>query len=650
MKNTTRLSEDLFNLFVDLSKIEGKDRLVNVFTNRMGEIFSPAKFFYQEKADDTVYGIELKTGSQHQGSLIVKDAFSLTPTASSYVQKAARLFAVQLGSAELSQSNSKIAPKVNVNKANGGGESLNSISISDREKEGNESIVDSKSGVCNEKIVDSNACFFDLFETMTQGVVFQDPDGEITSINPSALKILGLEKDFVLGTKKYDKDWRVVDKFMNPVAWEDIPAMVAIREKRAVKQQILGIFSPYSNDFLWILVDSIPLFSEDDSSPCQVYTCFVDYNEQKKNEDQLLLLSHSVEQSPVSVVITDYDGKIEYVNPTFSKVTGYSFDEVRGQNPRIMKSGETPIELYEDLWETILSGKKWSGEVINKKKDGRFYWEQLFVSPLLQEDGKISHFVAIREDISEKKAMIENLVKAKERAEESDRLKTAFLANISHEIRTPMNGILGFLELLKNPELENEVKSQYIDVVNRSGDRLMSTINDLIEISKIEAGQVKTEISTVYIPEIMDYYLNFFKPEAREKHLGIKIVRQIEDPEALIKTDRSKIEATLSNLISNAIKFTQIGEIEFGNYIKGEFLVFFVKDTGVGISPDRMDAVFDRFVQADLNMTRPYQGTGLGLSIVKGYIEMLKGKIWVESREGEGSIFYFTIPYNPVKP
>lgn len=648
MKSTKQLSDNLFHLFVDLSGIREKERLISVFMERMGEIFSPAKFLFQKKVESPCYGVELKNGVNHYGHLIIKNAFSLGQIESANIQKAARLFVFHLANVIVSSGNDEEPLVVNGNDSiqleeknlpvtgqNGGNDTENEKTI--------------KGGAFQGQRSDLKYCFYSLFETMTQGVIFQDADGVITSANPSALEILGLDEGFVLGTQKYAKEWQVVDKHMNPLSWEEIPAMVALREKRPVKQQILGILNPLRNDFLWILADSIPLFRDDCSSPCQVYTCFVNYNEQKKNEDQLLLLSHSVEQSPVSVVITDYDGNIEYVNPTFSKVTGYTFDEVRGRNPRIMKSGKTSHDLYKNLWDTILSGNEWSGELINKKKNGSLYWEQLSVSPLHQEDGRISHFVAIRKDISEKKTMIDNLVKAKERAEESDRLKTAFLANISHEIRTPMNGILGFLELLRNPELKNEEKSQYIDVVNKSGDRLMGTINDLIEISKIESGQVDAEISTVYVPEIMDYYLNFFTPEAKKKHLGIKIVRQIGDPEALIKTDRAKIEATLSNLITNAIKFTQIGEIEFGNYIEDNYLIFFVRDTGVGISPDQMDAVFDRFVQADLNMTRPYQGTGLGLSIVKGYIKMLKGNIWVDSKEGEGSIFYFSIPYNPVK-
>ncbi|PWD97821.1 sensor histidine kinase [Marinilabilia rubra] len=648
MESTARVSENLFHLFADLSTIKEKGLLIASFTQKMGEIFEPTEFFYTKDVERSNHFFELKCGIKHWGFLEIVNGNEPTETALEFMQKAVRLFIFLL---EGISSGNK-------NMYNQGFNSFSSTrgNFSLLEKEVDRLGISLKgqefppSYDTNKMESVEDISYNLLFETMSQGVVFQNSEGIITSINPSAVEILGLENHDVVGSRPLEDGWKMVDRYGNEILWEDLPSVVAIKENRPVKQKVVGVFNPAKENFKWLLLDSIPLLDVDNKTSNKVYTCFTDYTKQKKTEDQLLLLSHSVEQSPVSIIITDYDGNIEYVNPTFSKVTGYSFEEVRGQNPRIMKSGETSIELYEDLWDTILSGNKWSGELINKKKDGSFYWEQLFVSPLLHEDGKISHFVAIREDVSEKKSMIDNLVKAKEQAENSDRLKTAFLANISHEIRTPMNGILGFLELLRNPELNDEVKDQYIDIVNQSGDRLLRTINDLVEISKIESGQVDIEISTVYVPEIMDYYLQFFVPDVQKKHLGIKIAGQIENPGALIQTDRAKIEATLSNLLTNAIKFTEAGEIEFGNYIKDDNLVFFVKDSGVGIAPDHMDIVFERFVQADLNMTKPYQGTGLGLSIVKGYIEILGGKIWVESQEGIGSIFYFTIPYNPVKP
>ncbi|MFA5012543.1 MAG: PAS domain S-box protein [Ignavibacteria bacterium] len=251
--------------------------------------------------------------------------------------------------------------------------------------------------------------------------------------------------------------------------------------------------------------------------------------------------------------------------------------------------------------------------------------------------------------ISERLKLIENLKSAKQKAEESDKLKSAFLANMSHEIRTPMNGILGFLDLLKEPSLSEDSKSEYIKIVNQSGERLLNTINDIIEISKIEAGQLQLSFSDVNISEIMEYHYQFFKQQANDKGIELRITEQIQKEESIIISDKHKIDGILTNLIKNAIKFTSKGFIEFGNYVKENSLIFFVRDTGFGIPAEKVDAIFGRFVQGDLSpYTRSYEGSGLGLSIVKAYIELLNGKIWVESKLHEGSIFYFSLPYNPV--
>ncbi len=240
----------------------------------------------------------------------------------------------------------------------------------------------------------------------------------------------------------------------------------------------------------------------------------------------------------------------------------------------------------------------------------------------------------------------EELQLEKEKAEESDRLKSAFLANMSHEIRTPLNGILGFLELLDKPDLTAEQRKRYIKIVNMSGQRLLDTINDILEISVIEAGQSVVQKVEVNTEEIMHYFHLFFVQQAKDKGLTIELDQYVTDADALIQTDKNKLESILSNLLKNAIKFTNQGGVVFGNYLEGKSLIFYVKDTGVGIPEDRLDAVFDRFVQADNSLTRHHEGSGLGLSIVKSYVEMLGGRVWLNSAAGNGSTFYFSIVRN----
>jgi PAS domain S-box-containing protein len=257
----------------------------------------------------------------------------------------------------------------------------------------------------------------------------------------------------------------------------------------------------------------------------------------------------------------------------------------------------------------------------------------------------IAHEISL---VLQRHKMVDDLIRAKEKAEESDRLKTAFLANISHEIRTPMNGIIGFLELMKSSDLSEEEREKYFEVVDRSGQRLLDTINDIVEISKIESGQTDINNTEFNLTDIMEYYQDFFKQKADQKGVEIKIARQITGIDAFIITDKYKLEGVLVNLLNNSVKFTLKGGIEFGNYIQEGKLVFFVKDTGIGIPENKLDMIFERFVQADLSTSRPYEGSGLGLAIVKAYIQALGGKIWIESEVDKGSVFYFSIPYVPV--
>lgn len=243
------------------------------------------------------------------------------------------------------------------------------------------------------------------------------------------------------------------------------------------------------------------------------------------------------------------------------------------------------------------------------------------------------------------------LLKAKNQAEESDRLKSAFLANMSHEIRTPMNGILGFANLLKKPNLTGKEQQEFINIIERSGARMLNIINDIICISKVESGQMEILISESNINDQIEYIYAFFKSEVEVKGMKFRFNNGLPLKEALINTDREKVYAILMNLVKNAIKYSDKGTIEFGYSVadtlnENSMLIFYVKDTGIGIPKEKQKAIFDRFVQADNSDNRAFQGAGLGLSISKAYVEMLGGNIWVESEVGQGSTFYFTIPYD----
>jgi PAS domain S-box-containing protein len=386
-----------------------------------------------------------------------------------------------------------------------------------------------------------------------------------------------------------------------------------------------------------------------------------DINDRKKTEIALLKsikeledYKFALDQSAI-IAITDKNGVIKAVNDNFCRISKYSREELIGKTHKIINSKFHSNAFFKEMWATISSGNVWRGLVKNKKKNDEYYWVDTTIVPFLDVNKKPFQYLAIRFDVTENMNAEDKTIKAKEYAEECDQLKSAFLANMSHEIRTPMNGILGFTNLLKEDNLSYQDQQEYIKIIDQSGARLLGIINDIIDISKIESKQMEVSISETNINDQIEYIFNFFKPEAENKGIFLSLKNGLATSEAYIKTDSEKIYAILINLVKNAIKFCDKGTINFGYILKTKNisipneineLEFYVKDSGVGIPDDRLHAIFDRFIQADFSDKRAFQGAGLGLSISKAYVEMLGGKIWVESEVGIGSSFYFTIPYD----
>ena len=317
--------------------------------------------------------------------------------------------------------------------------------------------------------------------------------------------------------------------------------------------------------------------------------------------------------------------------------------------------GKTDIELfpgkigqrgYADDKKIINTGKPvydLEEEFISAKGVKR--WLLTTKIPLQDKDGNITGLVGIGHDITERRQIVEELIRAKEKAEESDKLKTAFLHNISHEIRTPMNAIVGFSALLGEPEVDEISRRSYIEVIMQSSNHLLSIITDIVDISNIEANLIKTYKNEISINATLKSLCNQFKLKAADKKINMICETGLSDSNALVLTDNTKLSQILSNLMSNALKFTDKGTIKIGYKLAGNFLEFYVSDTGIGISSEHYARIFDRFYQVSNAMERLYEGTGLGLAISKAYVEHLGGKIWLTSEPGQGTSFFFTIPY-----
>ena len=360
----------------------------------------------------------------------------------------------------------------------------------------------------------------------------------------------------------------------------------------------------------------------------------------EKSEEKLRLM---LKNSSDTYVLVNENGEQFYVSDATVRATGFSLDELLGPIQNVIYPDD--VEIVLKAWGEVLAKKD---EVIrvqyrHKHKTKEYIWYEAVGQNFL-DNPLINAVVLNVRDITAMKEFEQELIKAKEKAEESDRLKSAFLANMSHEIRTPMNGILGFTSLLKQAKGNIEEQREYINIIEKSGFRLLNIINDIIDISKIESGQMKLKVEPTNIDEQLKYLYDFFKPEAERKGLAFLLKKGVCAESSVINTDGEKIYAILTNLIKNAIKFTDTGVVEVEYFCRDNNFEFLVRDTGIGIPKDRQKAIFERFVQADISDKRAYQGAGLGLSITKAFVEMLGGKIWVESEEHVGSVFHFTIP------
>ena len=372
----------------------------------------------------------------------------------------------------------------------------------------------------------------------------------------------------------------------------------------------------------------------------------IDITQRKEAEEKLIKLSRAVEQSPASVIITDLNGNIEYVNPKFVSLTGFTLEEVKGKNPRFLKSGFTAKEEYANLWSTIKSGNEWKGEFHNKKKNGELYWESVSISPIIDSNGTIINYLAVKEDITERKLFERELITAKEKAEQSDKLKTEFLAQMSHEIRTPLHAMLSFSKIIREEANKrgyvNKDTARSFDGIDVSGKRIIRTIDLIVNVSQIQTGTYD------YTPQIIDIYKEILSAvhqeylhDAQKSNLEFNLTK--EECDLFVLVDRYSVRQIIENLVDNAIKFTKKGAVNISvGRNKEENLYVEISDTGIGMSKEYLQKIFTPFSQEEQGYSRSFDGNGLGLALIKKYCDLNKISAIVKSQKGSGTTFTLT--------
>ena len=487
-----------------------------------------------------------------------------------------------------------------------------------------------------------------LFDSFPLGITISDKKGNILESNQKAEMLLGLSEEEQIKRQIDGSEWAIIKNDGSPFSQEEYASVRALKENRLIENIEMGIVKG-ENEITWINVTAAPI-------PVENYGVAITYSDITKRRQMEVALKESNEilslflkHSPIYTFIKEVTPEVSRVlkaSENFIEMIGVHGTEMAGKTMQELFPPDLAAKITADDWSIVSNNKVFQ---IEEELNGRNYITIKY--PILKQGKNLLAGYTI--DITERKQAEKELLTAKEHAEESDRLKTAFLCNMSHEIRTPMNGILGFADLLKEPGLSGEQQQEYIRIIEKGGARMLNIINDIVAISIIESKQMKVSVAETDINQQLESIFYLFKRETDRKGLQLFLKNNLPVKETIIKTDQEKLYAILVNLVKNAIKYTDKGSIEFGYDIiethvhaLSPQLQFFVKDTGIGIPKDRQEAIFERFIQADVADKLAYQGAGLGLSIAKAYVEALGGNIWVESEPGEGSVFYFTIPIN----
>ncbi len=492
-------------------------------------------------------------------------------------------------------------------------------------------------------LLESEKRFRIMFELSPAGIILHNEKGTIIEVNSSFCKILGYSYEEIIGQN--------IRIFVSPGIETKIEANISsILSGKTIIHETKNIKKDGS--FCFVALYETMIVLPDGSSG--ILTVSNDITEKKRDNERMITLSKALESIGECVTITDLENNIIFVNNAFCTVYGYADHEIIGQNITVLRDQENGDLLWKKILSDTIQGT-WNGELLNRRKDGSKFPVELSTSHITDENHNPVALIGIAVDITERKKIQSELIKAKEKAEESDRLKSAFLANMSHELRTPLNAVIGFSGLMLESGPDNDTHT-YSDIILKSGKHLLSLVEDLFDISMIESGQVNINYEeadiVAVLKEVHDIMLSE-KLRENKSDIDLQLILDNPDKKVMLATDSRKLMQILMNLLRNSLKFTNKGTIEFGfntiNTSCNDCIQFFVRDTGIGIDKAYHDTIFNIFRQIDDKHTRKFGGMGIGLTIAKKTVEALGGNIWVESEPSKGSVFYFTIPVSKDK-
>jgi two-component system sensor histidine kinase/response regulator len=488
------------------------------------------------------------------------------------------------------------------------------------------------------RLRESERRYRQIVETLQEGVWLLDREGNTTYVNPRMAAMLGYTVDEMLGHPLScfmdEQDTALASRYLG-------------RRAQGVSEQHEFEFRHKDGRRVYTLLETAPLTDEKGNYSGAI-AGVIDITEQMRTGQQLRLQAVALEAAANAIVITDAEGTILWANPAFARLTGYDVEQALGQNPRLLKSGFHDEAFYQQMWDTILAGQVWHAEVVNRREDGSLYTEEMTITPIKDTDGKISHFVAIKQDVSERKRAQQELWQAKEAAEAANQAKSTFLSNMSHEFRTPLNAIIGYSEFLHEEaaSLDSDDLASDLKRIEKAGRQLLALVSDILDLSRIEAGKMELRLETFDVGQMLSDVARAATPLAaqQDNHLAVECPQ----PVGRMHADQSKVRQVLMNLLDNAAKFTQHGQITLTTERQagedGDWLLFHVADSGIGVPAEHIAGLFEPFTQTNPSLTRGHQGTGLGLALCRRLCTLMEGEISMASEPGRGSVFSVRLP------